>query len=67
VIEYVGWLFVDVCCEVGVMYVVKGLCGGSDFDYELLMVFMNWYFIGVEMVFVVVDLCLVYVLSLLVC
>jgi pantetheine-phosphate adenylyltransferase len=66
VTEYAGRLLVDVCREVGATHVVKGLRGGSDFDYELPMALMNRHLTGVETVFVAADPRLAHVSSSLV-
>ena len=66
VAEFGGRLLVDVCREVGARHVVKGLRGGSDFDYELPMALMNRHLSGVETVFVTADPRLAHVSSSLV-
>ena len=55
VAEFGGRLLVDVCRELGARHVVKGLRGGSDFDYELPMALMNRHLSGLETVFVTAD------------
>ncbi len=66
VAEFGGRLLVDVCRELGAGHVVKGLRGGSDFDYELPMALMNRHLTGVETVFVAGDPRLAHVSSSLV-
>ena len=66
VAEFGGRLLVDVCRELGARHVVKGLRGGSDFDYELPMALMNRHLTGVETVFVTADPRLAHVSSSLV-
>jgi pantetheine-phosphate adenylyltransferase len=48
-------LLVDVCRELGAVVIVKGLRGGSDFDYELPMARMNRHLTGIETVFLPGD------------
>ncbi len=44
-------LLVDVCRELGAVAIVKGLRGGTDFEYELPMARMNSHLTGIETVF----------------
>lgn len=55
VAHFGGRLLVDVCREVGADWVVKGLRGGVDYDYELPMAQMNRHLTGVETLFVPGD------------
>jgi pantetheine-phosphate adenylyltransferase len=48
-------LLVDVCSELGAVAIVKGLRGGTDFDYELPMARMNSHLTGIETVFLPGD------------
>ena len=48
-------LLVDVCRELGAVAIVKGLRGGTDFDYELPMARMNSHLTGIETVFLPGD------------
>jgi pantetheine-phosphate adenylyltransferase len=48
-------LLVDVCRELGAVAIVKGLRGGTDFDYELPMARMNMHLTGIETVFLPGD------------
>jgi pantetheine-phosphate adenylyltransferase len=66
VATFAGRLLVDVCLELGARHVVKGLRGGSDFDFELPMALMNRHLTGVETVFVAADPRLAHVSSSLV-
>ncbi|MBT9254330.1 pantetheine-phosphate adenylyltransferase [Phycicoccus sp. MAQZ13P-2] len=44
-------LLVDVCRDLGADVLVKGLRGGTDFDYELPMARMNRHLTGLETLF----------------
>jgi pantetheine-phosphate adenylyltransferase len=55
VVEVAGRLLVDVCRDLGAAHVVKGLRGGTDFDYEQPMALMNRHLSGLETVFVAGD------------
>lgn len=50
-----GRLLVDVCREVGAEWVVKGLRGAVDYEYELPMAQMNRHLTGVETLFLPGD------------
>lgn len=50
--SYAGRLLVDVCSELGVSAIVKGLRGETDYAYELPMAVMNRRLSGVETLFV---------------
>jgi pantetheine-phosphate adenylyltransferase len=52
---FAGRLLVDICREAGAHAIVKGLRGGTDFDYELPMAQMNRHLSGVETVFLPGD------------
>ncbi len=45
-------LIVDFCREIGAVAIVKGLRGGSDYEYELQMAQMNSHLTDVETVFI---------------
>ncbi len=51
VVEFHGRLLVDVCQELGVNAIVKGLRGETDYGYELPMAVMNRHLTGVETLF----------------
>lgn len=51
VVEFHGRLLVDVCQELGVSAIVKGLRGETDYGYELPMAVMNRHLTGVETLF----------------
>ena len=55
VAEFGGRLLVDVCRELGVAHVVKGLRSAADYAYELPMALMNRHLSGVETVYVTAD------------
>lgn len=59
-------LLVDVCTEVGATAILKGLRGGTDYDYELPMARMNAHLTGIETVFLPGDPALAHVSSSLV-
>lgn len=59
-------LIVDFCREVEAQAIVKGLRGGTDYEYELPMAQMNSHLTGVETVFVPTTASLGYVSSSLV-
>ena len=59
-------LLVDVCTELDVPVVVKGLRSGTDFAYELPMALMNKHLTGLETVFLPGDPALEHVSSSLV-
>jgi pantetheine-phosphate adenylyltransferase len=59
-------LIVDFCRGIGAQAIVKGLRGGSDYEYELPMAQMNSHLTGVETVFVPTTASLGYVSSSLV-
>jgi pantetheine-phosphate adenylyltransferase len=59
-------LIVDFCRDVGAQAIVKGLRGGTDYEYELPMAQMNAHLTGVETVFVPTTASLGYVSSSLV-
>ncbi len=65
VIGFTG-LIVDFCREIDAAAIVKGLRGGSDYEYELPMAQMNAHLTGVETVFVPTTASLGYVSSSLV-
>ncbi len=50
-----GRLIVDVCRELDVHVLVKGLRGGTDFAYELPMALMNRHLTGLETLFLPGD------------
>lgn len=54
-IEFQGRLLVDVCKEMQIAAIVKGLRGETDYSYELPMAVMNRYLTGVETVFLPGD------------
>lgn len=51
VVTFGGRLLVDVCAELGVGAIVKGLRGEGDYGYELPMAVMNRRLTGVETLF----------------
>jgi pantetheine-phosphate adenylyltransferase len=53
--QFHGRLLVDVAREIGAGVIVKGLRGGTDFDYELPMALMNRHLTDVETVFLPGD------------
>ena len=55
VAQFHGRLLVDVARELGAGLIVKGLRGGTDFEYELPMALMNRHLTGVETVFLPGD------------
>jgi pantetheine-phosphate adenylyltransferase len=55
VAEFQGRLLVDVAREIGAGTIVKGLRGGTDFEYELPMALMNRHLAGIETVFLPGD------------
>lgn len=55
VIEFHGRLLVDVCRELDIAAIVKGLRGETDYSYELPMAVMNRYLTGVETLFLPGD------------
>ena len=59
-------LIVDFCREIDAQAIVKGLRGGSDYEYELPMAQMNSHLTGVETVFVPTNASLGYISSSLV-
>lgn len=59
-------LIVDFCREMDAQAIVKGLRGGSDYEYELPMAQMNAHLTGVETVFIPTAASLGYVSSSLV-
>lgn len=59
-------LIVDFCRDIGAQAIVKGLRGGTDYEYELPMAQMNSHLSGVETVFVPTNAALGYVSSSLV-
>lgn len=44
-------LLVDYCTSIGATALIKGLRGGTDYDYELPMALMNRHLTGLETVF----------------
>ena len=54
-IEFHGRLLVDVCRELGIAAIVKGLRGETDYSYELPMAVMNRHLTGVETLFLPGD------------
>ena len=55
VAEFHGRLLVDVARELGAGLIVKGLRGGTDFEYELPMALMNRHLTAMETVFLPGD------------
>lgn len=62
----VDGLLVDFCKQVGAGVIVKGLRGGTDYDYERPMALMNRSLTGIETVFITGDNALSHVASSLV-
>lgn len=54
-VAFHGLLLVDVCRELGIEAIVKGLRGESDYSYELPMAVMNRHLTGVETLFLPGD------------
>jgi len=54
-VEFTGRLLVDVCVEMGIQAIVKGLRGETDYSYELPMAVMNRRLTGVETLFLPGD------------
>ncbi len=54
-IEFQGRLLVDVCQELEITAIVKGLRGETDYSYELPMAVMNRYLTEVETLFLPGD------------
>lgn len=54
-VAFHGRLLVDVCQELGVSAIVKGLRGETDYSYELPMAVMNRHLTGVETLFMPGD------------
>lgn len=50
-----GRLLVDVCRDLGAGVVVKGLRGGTDYEYEMPMALMNRHLSGLETVYLPGD------------
>lgn len=65
-VEVVEGLLVDFCKEVQATAIVKGLRGGSDYDFELPMALMNRSLADVETIFVTGDNALSHIASSLV-
>ena len=65
-VEVVEGLLVEFCEEEGATAIVKGLRGGSDYDFELPMALMNRSLAGVETIFVIGDNALSHIASSLV-
>lgn len=63
---FAGRLLVDVCRDLDIPVVLKGLRGGTDFAYELPMALMNRHLTGLETVFLPGDPSLEHVSSSLV-
>ena len=55
VVTFRGRLLVDVCTELDVHAIVKGLRGDTDYSYELPMAVMNRHLTGVETLFLPGD------------
>ncbi len=51
VVSFSDRLLVDVCTEMGIQAIVKGLRGETDYAYELPMAVMNRHLTGVETLF----------------
>lgn len=51
VVAFSDRLLVDVCSELGIQAIVKGLRGETDYAYELPMAVMNRHLTGVETLF----------------
>ncbi len=56
-VRIVAWqgLLVDLTTQLGASTIVKGLRGGTDFEYELPMAYMNRDLTGVETMFLATD------------
>lgn len=54
-VEFSGRLLVDVCREMEIEAIVKGLRGETDYSYELPMAVMNRHLSGVETLFLPGD------------
>ncbi len=54
-VAFHGRLLVDVCRELGIAAIVKGLRGETDYSYELPMAVMNRHLTGVETLFLPGD------------
>lgn len=65
-VEVVEGLLVDFCKEAKATAIVKGLRGGSDYDFERPMALMNRSLAGIETVFVTGDNALSHIASSLV-
>ncbi|MDO5698296.1 MAG: pantetheine-phosphate adenylyltransferase [Dermatophilus congolensis] len=52
VLAFANRLLVDVCVELGIQAIVKGLRGETDYAYELPMAVMNRRLTGVETLFI---------------
>lgn len=55
VVTFGSRLLVDVCVEMGIDAIVKGLRGETDYSYELPMAVMNRHLTGVETLFLPGD------------
>ena len=55
VVTFADRLLVDVCAEMGVQAIVKGLRGETDYAYELPMAVMNRHLTGIETLFLPGD------------
>lgn len=55
VVMFADRLLVDVCTEMGIAAIVKGLRGETDYSYELPMAVMNRHLAGVETLFLPGD------------
>lgn len=65
-VAVVEGLLVEFCQQVGATAIVKGLRGGSDYDFELPMALMNRSLAGIETIFVTGDNALSHIASSLV-
>ncbi len=54
-VEFTGRLLVDLCAEMEIQVIVKGLRGETDYSYELPMAVMNRHLTGVETLFLPGD------------
>jgi pantetheine-phosphate adenylyltransferase len=54
-VEFTGRLLVDLCVELDIAAIVKGLRGETDYSYELPMAVMNRHLTGVETLFLPGD------------
>lgn len=54
-VEFSERLLVDVCVEMGIQAIVKGLRDATDYSYELPMALMNRHLAGVETLFLPGD------------